>query len=188
MAHIRTQIRDAVEAALKASAPVLGLAGMDGEPERVQKSRSLPTTDDLKPLVLVYLRNATPETELENEAPRRYTVKSDLFVEFAHRIAASDNLEEEHDKAAEVLEAELELLEITLFGGLVNDALWKGTDLAAQTQGQRQSYLTQVKYELEYCREIGATPANDFLTSDSQVAVGDTPAEYPGNEVSLPQA
>lgn len=141
MAHVRTQIRDAVVAAL---------AGLSTTEDRVYSGRSRPKEKDAEPFLLVYCTEERSEVTAMGADPILDRVLT-LAVEgccVAQDYEGAQEVEERLDQIA--LEVEPAITEDSSLGGLAIEVTLTGARIAVQAPGERHAGNIRMEFRVHY--------------------------------------
>lgn len=184
MAHRRKLIRDTVVTVLQNHPAILALPVVPS----IESGRHLPLDRDSLPKINVYFRREQSEDQLNQVSPRQYDLRSELVVEYCARSkhTAGAPGEDELDAAAEAIEPAMDVLETGRVGDLVFRMRYLGSEAVIAQEGAQKSLCLVMRYDLKHAREVFAVNLDDFLLAHVEQAIGE-PAEYPTDDINLPQ-
>lgn len=138
MTHVRTQIRDAVVAAL---------TGLSTTGSRVYAGRSRPAAKDTDPFLLVYGTQETSEPAAIGVDP---ILMHELMVRVEGRALASTAAAIENTLDQIALEVEPAITRNSALGHLTRSVILVGTRIAVESPGERHAGEVTMEFRIVY--------------------------------------
>ena len=159
MAHERQDIRDAVIALLKGTAPDYATAAE----ARVFPSRMAPLRTVELPAISVYTDNETVDPASGNSAPRELKRTVELVIEAW--VRATSDVEDALDDFA--LEIETALDADTEFNDTAYSSSLDSTEIGLKLDGDKPMGCVRLKYSVTYHTDLRVTaPGDNFDSAD----------------------